>query len=67
MRNLPLSLPQGISRINLKLRSVDGTEINGNGPTIPAAAVEQLMDRLERLESGDTLVLAGSIPSYNAG
>lgn len=58
-----ISLPQGISRINLKLRSVDGTEINGNGPTIPAAAVEQLMDRLERLESGDTLVLAGSIPS----
>ena len=55
-----ISLPQGVSRINLKLRSVDGTEINGNGPTIPAAAVEQLMGRLE---SGDTLVLAGSIPS----
>ena len=58
-----ISLSQGVSRINLKLRSIDGTEINGNGPVIPAEAVEQLMGQLERLEPGDTLVLAGSIPS----
>ena len=44
-----ISLPQGISRINLKLRSVDGTEINGNGPTIPAAAVEQLQSWADKL------------------
>ena len=58
-----ISLSQGVSRINLKLRSIDGTEINGNGPVIPAEAVEQLVGQLERLEPGDTLVLAGSIPS----
>ena len=57
-----ISLSCGVSRINLKLRSIDGTEINGCGPKIPAEAVEQLMKLLEQLTAEDTLVLAGSIP-----
>ncbi len=52
----------GCSRINVKLQNIEGTEINGNGPDISADMIEQLMSILERLVSGDTLVLAGSIP-----
>lgn len=58
-----ISLREGISRINLKLKSIDGTEINGQGPKIPNEAVEMLMSQLERLKQDDTLILAGSIPS----
>lgn len=58
-----ISLREGISRINLKLKSIDGTEINGQGPKIPNEAVEILMSQLERLKPDDTLILAGSIPS----
>ncbi len=52
----------GISRINLKLKSIEGTEINGCGPQIGEENVKKLMDRLDSLERGDVLVLAGSIP-----
>ncbi|MEY8427888.1 1-phosphofructokinase [Lachnospiraceae bacterium 46-15] len=58
-----IMVPEGISRINLKLKSIDGTEINGCGPEIGEAAVAELMDKLEALGEGDVLVLAGSIPS----
>lgn len=54
---------QGISRINVKLKSIDGTEINGSGPQIDHEPLEQLMSKLNRLNSGDILVLAGSIPN----
>lgn len=57
-----IPIGRGMSRINLKLKSIDGTEINGSGPEISEAKMEQLMERLRGLESGDVLVLAGSIP-----
>ena len=53
----------GCSRINLKLKSIDGTEINGIGPGITDRHVEELLGKLDGLKEGDTLVLAGSIPS----
>ena len=58
-----ISLDEGVSRINLKLKSIDGTEINGRGPRIPREAVDALMTQLDRLGADDTLVLAGSIPA----
>jgi len=58
-----IKINDGISRINIKLKSIDGTEINGQGPHIDRSHIEQLMNRLRRLESGDVLVLAGSIPA----
>ncbi len=58
-----ITLEEGVSRINLKLKSIDGTEINGQGPDIPEEAVEKLMAQLDALTSEDTLVLAGSIPA----
>ena len=58
-----IKINDGISRINIKLKSIDGTEINGQGPHIDSSHIEQLMNRLRRLESGDVLVLAESIPA----
>ena len=58
-----IQIEEGISRINLKLKSIDGTEINGCGPHISAEKGAVLMDKLQKLQQGDVLILAGSIPS----
>lgn len=57
-----VNVPEGISRINVKLKNIDGTEINGMGPKIGPEALGKLLKQLEKLEAGDVLVLAGSIP-----
>ena len=58
-----IPIESGISRINMKLRSIEGTEINGMGPAISAEKIEELMRLLDELTDTDMLVLAGSIPS----
>lgn len=58
-----IPVEEGCSRINVKLSSVEGTEINGAGPVIAPQHVDRLFRKLERLMEGDTLVLAGSIPA----
>lgn len=55
-------LKQGFSRINVKIKSGSETELNGQGPEIPAEAVEQFFEKLKEIQDGDTLILAGSIP-----
>ncbi len=57
-----LRLGEGVSRINVKLRNFEGTEINGKGPRVRKEDLEQLYGRLGKLQSGDLLVLAGSLP-----
>lgn len=57
-----ISIQEGISRINLKLKSIDGTEINGCGPQIGEEDIRKLMEKLDVLKKGDVLILAGSIP-----
>ena len=63
IRNGFIHLDNGFSRINLKLKSIDGTEINGAGPKISKEAVEELMNQLGALQDGDVLFLSGSIPA----
>lgn len=58
-----IHLPEGMTRINVKLKADCESEINAQGPKIDREQLEQLFKRLEQLEEGDTLVLAGSIPS----
>ncbi len=55
-------LPDGNSRINVKIKANDETEINGCGPAIDEKSLEKLFDKLNGLADGDILVLAGSIP-----
>lgn len=57
-----IRLPEGLTRINVKIKASAETEINGRGPGIPAAALEELFKKLDALGAGDVLVLAGSIP-----
>lgn len=57
-----IRVPEGISRINMKIRSEQESEINGQGPAIGEKEIKELYQRLDKLENGDVLVLAGSIP-----
>ena len=56
-------LPEGLTRINVKVKGGKETEINGRGPTVDAAALRALQDKLDRLEAGDILVISGSVPA----
>lgn len=58
-----IKLPEGMSRINVKIKAEQETEINGQGPAISMEQVEKLFEKLDRLEKGDCLVLAGTIPA----
>ena len=55
-------LKEGISRINVKIKSDEETEINGQGPKISDEAYDELLQKLDKLQEGDVLILAGSIP-----
>ena len=57
-----IRLPFGNSRINLKLKNYDGTEINGMGPAVPEEGLAGLYEQTDGLRQGDVLVLAGSVP-----
>lgn len=57
-----IDVAEGMSRINVKLRSDQESEINGQGPAIKASDIAKLYDKLDQLGEGDFLVLAGSIP-----
>lgn len=58
-----IHLSDGFSRINVKIKSAEETELNGQGPKISGEAIELLYEKLDELKDGDTLVLAGSIPN----
>lgn len=56
-------LKSGFTRINVKIKSEIETEINANGPQIDKASLDELFRKLDRLKTGDFLVLSGSVPS----
>ena len=56
-------LEQGMTRINVKIKAGQETELNGAGPNIPESAMQALETKLDALQKDDMLILAGSIPS----
>jgi 1-phosphofructokinase len=58
-----IKLENGISRINIKIKAGEETEINCQGPHIDDAELERLLKKIDRIENGDTLVLAGNVPN----
>ena len=56
-------LPEGLTRINVKVKGGAETEINGQGPAVGPVALRALQDKLNRLEAGDFLVISGSVPA----
>lgn len=63
IKNKLIEIDNGFSRINLKLRSNEESELNGMGPKISDEAIKELYMKLDELDASDILVLAGSIPS----
>lgn len=58
-----IQLAEGYSRINVKIKAQQESEINGQGPIITKFHIQQLFKKLENLQDGDILALAGSIPN----
>ncbi len=58
-----IHVEKGCSRINVKLRGCDETEINGMGPGIEKEDIDKLYAQLDKLQEGDILALSGSIPA----
>lgn len=61
-----IHLPNGLSRINVKIKDSKKkaeTEVNAQGPVIPEECLKELFAQLEQLAKGDVLILAGSIPN----
>ena len=58
-----IPLEEGLTRINVKVKSNEESEINGQGPAISREKTQQLFEMLDQLQEGDVLVLAGSIPA----
>ena len=62
-----INVAEGMSRINVKIKSNEESEINGLGPKITDADIEALYAKLDELKEGDYLVIAGSVPSTLPG
>ena len=62
-----IEVKEGLSRINVKVKSNEETEINGQGPKITEENIEALYAQLDRLAAGDMLIISGSVPSTLPG
>lgn len=58
-----IQVKNGLSRINVKMKSDNETEINGMGPKITDENIQELFEKLDKLTKEDILVISGSIPS----
>ncbi len=58
-----IRLERGMTRINVKLKGQQETEINAAGPVVDRAAAERLLNRVAGLQARDVLVLSGSLPA----
>ena len=58
-----IKLDNGFTRINVKIKGEQETEINGQGPDISKEAVDELFAKLDNLTSDDMLIVSGSVPS----
>lgn len=55
-------LDNGFSRINVKIKATEETELNGQGPNIPEEKIQELFQKFDEIKDEDTIILAGSIP-----
>ncbi len=62
-----IDVAEGLSRINLKMKSDEETEINGQGPNITDGDIEKLYEKLDTLQAGDILIISGSVPNTLPG
>ena len=67
LKNDLIHVREGMTRINVKVKAAEETEINGIGPVITEADMETLYEKLDRIGPEDLLVLSGSIPKCLPG
>ena len=58
-----ITIEKGFSRINIKIKAKEETELNGMGPEISQKELNQLFEKLDCLQPQDILILAGSVPN----
>ena len=58
-----IKLEKGISRINIKIKAGEETEINCQGPHIEENELLRLLNKIDRINDGDTIVIAGNVPN----
>lgn len=58
-----IRVERGMTRVNVKVKSAEETELNGMGPQMGEEDVEVLLARTDALGTGDTLVVSGSVPA----
>lgn len=58
-----IRVERGMTRVNVKVKSAEETELNGMGPQMGEEDVEVLLARTDALGAGDTLVVSGSVPA----
>lgn len=54
----------GMSRINVKVKCKQETEINGQGAIVSKRNIEELFQYIDKIDDGDYLVLAGNVQAY---
>ncbi len=54
---------EGNTRINVKIKGMVETAINGQGPKVSDKDIEELINKLTKLTSKDVLVISGAIPN----
>ena len=57
-----IHVKNGLSRINVKMKSDEETEINGSGPDIRKEDIDTLFDKINQCQNEDIIVISGSIP-----
>lgn len=57
-----IKVEKGLTRINVKITSKEETALNGNGPEITEQNINDLFEKIEKINNKDTVILAGNIP-----
>ena len=58
-----IDVKNGMTRINVKIKSTQESEINGLGPFIEDGDFKELCHQIQQLKPDDILILSGSVPS----
>ena len=57
-----IKVQEGLTRINVKISSNEETALNGNGPKITDENIKELLEKIQKIEKEDIVILAGNVP-----
>jgi 1-phosphofructokinase len=62
-----IHVKEGMTRVNVKIKADEETELNGIGPVITDSDMDKLIEKLDKITADDVLVFSGSIPKCLPG